>query len=301
MELLQKFQRDLNRIVDADRNTRKRGLLKLLEDLPWSQHDSAMKDLVLLHLLQPLITTLSDVVEKCREISLKLINKCIDNCALAIPNGIYSNMVTVLCSRINDTPFPEPTEELRLQVIELLHKILLFPAVNTSMEISTIEMILQSLTRALVDPFPAAKRACGELVVLLAEKWPQCICSSFKKLLYSLHGNAQHQHSKTRVITLRAIGNTLACMTQDERSTEFEAAMKEPLLPLFHLLVADNSTGTRKELAYLLGLVLGKRVGRQPSSSSSSLAAVDLELIVLLFLLFGDETEECSLEDRGLQ
>lgn len=34
-DLLQSFTRDLNRIVDADRNSRKRGLQKLLEELPW--------------------------------------------------------------------------------------------------------------------------------------------------------------------------------------------------------------------------------------------------------------------------
>ena len=41
--LLQKLQRDINRLVDNDRTSRKRGLQKLLEDIPWDTTNKAQK------------------------------------------------------------------------------------------------------------------------------------------------------------------------------------------------------------------------------------------------------------------
>ncbi len=34
-ELVAKFQRDLNRVLDTDRNTRKRGIQNLIDEIPW--------------------------------------------------------------------------------------------------------------------------------------------------------------------------------------------------------------------------------------------------------------------------
>lgn len=53
LEALRKtFSRDINRTNDSDRNTRKRGLQKLLEDLPWQRvkgsNMSALADLLVL-------------------------------------------------------------------------------------------------------------------------------------------------------------------------------------------------------------------------------------------------------------
>ena len=36
LALLSKLQRDINRSQDADRNTRRRGLQKLIDDIPWT-------------------------------------------------------------------------------------------------------------------------------------------------------------------------------------------------------------------------------------------------------------------------
>ena len=290
--LLQKHQRDLNRIADSDRNTRKRGLLKILEELPWTQRDETMRDLVLTHLLggtQPLFATVCDAVEKCRETSLQVLGKCLDNCAADIPSSTLSQLIVVLSGRINDSPFPEGTEELRLQVTELIHKILKLPKVV--LDQGCIDVLVGAMIRALQDPFPSAKRACSELIIFIAQSWGDSICSGFKKLLASLHGNAQHQHSKTRIVTVRAIGAVVGCVTAAARDSDFEAAMKELLMPLFHLLVADTSVSTRKELASVTGGMIGLRLTRP----GGSIAPVDLELVILQLLLCGDETSEVAV------
>jgi hypothetical protein len=60
-DLLQKFQRDINRMSDSDRNTRKRGLQKLLEELPWNSNKQkkALESLLSTHILVPLIAGVS--------------------------------------------------------------------------------------------------------------------------------------------------------------------------------------------------------------------------------------------------
>ena len=40
------FQRDLNRCHDSDRTTRKKGLEKLLESLPWEKKSTTRKELL---------------------------------------------------------------------------------------------------------------------------------------------------------------------------------------------------------------------------------------------------------------
>ena len=74
--LLQKFQRDINRMTDTDRNTRKRGLQKLHDDLPWksNKQKKQLESLISSHMLLPLINGISDPVEKCRELCINLLS-----------------------------------------------------------------------------------------------------------------------------------------------------------------------------------------------------------------------------------
>jgi hypothetical protein len=74
---VQKYQRDLNRIAESDRNTRKRGLQKLLEDLPWESRQESihLQQLCISSLFRQLFALLGDPVEKCREVSLTMYRK----------------------------------------------------------------------------------------------------------------------------------------------------------------------------------------------------------------------------------
>ena len=116
------FQRDLNRTLDNDRNTRKRGLQKLLDDLPWASKSQRkdLVDFVLNSVFNSLLVTLSDQVEKCRELTLSLFRKLIDVAGVAVGLDKTHTLVIKLCDRINETPFQEPAEELRLQVVDML-------------------------------------------------------------------------------------------------------------------------------------------------------------------------------------
>ena len=64
--------------------------------------------------------------------------------------------------------------------------------------------------------------------------------------------------------------------------------MKDPLVPLLHRIVADRSPNTRKELAGFCSTVLISRF----SKFSGDLINEDIELMVILILLQGDDVED---------
>lgn len=72
-----KFQRDLNRISDTDRMTRKRGLQNLLDALPWNNKTDYpyLINFIKSSLIELLLITLTDAIEKCRELTLKILMK----------------------------------------------------------------------------------------------------------------------------------------------------------------------------------------------------------------------------------
>ena len=207
-DLKGKFQRDINRIADADRNTRKRGLQKLLEDLPWkesSQRDALIR-LSLEILLQPLISAGADPVEKCRESALMLLSKVI---ALASDISDFSrSLVRSLSQRINDTPFPEASEELRLQIAVLLDQILRHPSVLANSRVETTTQfpfpdLLVALPKALSDPFPSAKRQLADLIVSIAAHSRNGGVHFSVPVFKCLAANAVHQQHKVRSSSLK--------------------------------------------------------------------------------------------------
>jgi len=333
--LLQKFQREINRTSDSDRMTRKRGLQKLLDDLPWksAKEAAALEALFVAHLLVPLVAGVADPVEKCRELSLSLLQACFRVASPSLSSEVVLRVVRSLCERVGEVPFLEPAEELRLQVLELVAAVLQHPAAAAAYP-QAADLVLAALAKALTDTFPSAKRAGAELVCKLAERVPRSMQMAFKSLLKPLVGNATHQHSKTRSITVQAVGMGLSCVA----AGDYEALLKDPVLPLLARMAGDRSGATRKELAGMCRTLLCHRLralGRgaieatlpapdaraTTSSSSSSSGAgdkgvnwmgtgfgvgsdavsvgADVQLSALLMVLVGDESEEVAAFARA--
>jgi dynein assembly factor 5 len=200
----QTYIRDINRIAENDRNTRKRGLQNLFESLPWTEKNknSWVQQLVNSILLTPLLSTLKDSVEKCRELTLNILNKVVDN-DLIISSNNFEILIQSLVSRINQNPFPEPAEEIRLMNLELIFKMLQKNHYKNLFTAALIDLLIQMSSKSLLDNFPNSKRLSSQIICLLTEKYPFLIRRSTKQLLKSLLGNIQHQHSKTRQLTVR--------------------------------------------------------------------------------------------------
>jgi hypothetical protein len=207
--LVQQFQRDLNRISDVDRSVRKRGLQKLLEDLPWASKSgsqrTAIQEFINCQLIAKLIVSLSDAVEKCRELSIQLLTKCIDECK-KLSDEHFSNLLGSLCHRIGDNPFPESSEEIRLKVTELLNFFFdKFSPTKAVIITKNAAILFASLSKALMDSFPAVKSSCADLLCKLCAIMPQDVRLYIKPLLKGLCTNVMHQHSKVRSMTLKVL------------------------------------------------------------------------------------------------
>ena len=202
MEVLAlKFQRDLNRIIDTDKNTRRRGLQNLLDSLPWSNNNErqSLTQFIHTYLFDILLSSTSDPVEKCREISIQLIQKVL----LTIPelkqNKSYiDKLMPCLCNRLNDTPFPEPSEELRYELIQIIKPMLIEGLTSTD-----VNIIITTLGKCLSDSFPNVKRLSAECITIIAQLYSDNMRMSYKAVLEPLVANGLHQHSKTRIITLK--------------------------------------------------------------------------------------------------
>lgn len=196
-----KFQRDINRLTDSDRSSRKRGLQNLVDTLPWNRKTD-IEQFLLLN-LQTIISLIADPVEKCRELSIKIFIKIFDN-NIVLTSIQLQNIIEAVCQRINKIPFPEPSEEIRFQIIELIRLFTsdsYFHLLQSSDTSRTF--IFGALTKALHDNFPNSKRSAAEAIIDFAMKFPFVIRMNPGPVMTSLLANGLHQHSKTRVITLK--------------------------------------------------------------------------------------------------
>ena len=201
-ELQTKFQREINRISDSDRNTRKRGLQKLVESLPWESatDKEALSTICIENLFPPMLQGISDSVEKCREHSIALLTKTVKLCA-PFDTKHTTQLISALSCRVNDIPFPEPGEEIRLQVLDLLYLVLSHPVSPDVLE-SCASNVLFAITKALQDSFPAVKRTCCDIISLFSVHTPDAVRAHFKGLVKNLCLNALHQHHKVRSVSI---------------------------------------------------------------------------------------------------
>eukprot|EP01040_Poterioochromonas_malhamensis_P023659 gene23659-29070_t len=180
MSLEAQYQREVNRALDADRNTRKKGLQKLLESLPWDKKSTKAELIKFVedHLLKLCIAGIADQVEKCREYSLKILKSYFGLLSKKSPIApdVLQSLLQALYARVNDNPFPETAEELRLLVLELL--VIVFHRIKPLLKDSApqgddaqepaslfplyredLERLVVAIAKALGDNFPAVKRA----------------------------------------------------------------------------------------------------------------------------------------------
>eukprot|EP00600_Ochromonadales_sp_CCMP1393_P002334 CAMPEP_0174981508 /NCGR_PEP_ID=MMETSP0004_2-20121128/15932_1 /TAXON_ID=420556 /ORGANISM="Ochromonas sp., Strain CCMP1393" /LENGTH=1148 /DNA_ID=CAMNT_0016233267 /DNA_START=13 /DNA_END=3459 /DNA_ORIENTATION=- len=315
VSLESKFQRDLNRTCDEDRNTRKRGLQKLLEDVPWAKKSQRedLKAFVSRSVWKAMIPRISDPVEKCRELALQILKRCLEKCTDLSFDYLHELTVN-LCARISEVPFPEPAEEIRLLVLEVLlmvkqHITLVDMARNAiaaggsgeeqnnekNLVTGLEEKIAQALVKGLTDSFPSVKRVGAELLVSICFSSPAVVRTHFKALLKALQTNSGHQHSKTRTVTLQAIGRGLNSLGLEE----YQKLLRDPILSIYLRTATDRTASVRCELARVCARTLRHRIQESTARDNAALLPEDFELVVLLFLLHGDGVEEVAEAARA--
>ena len=84
-------------------------------------------------------------------------------------------------------------------------------------------------------------------------------------------------------------------MTED-----FDAVMKDPIIPILERLESDRSAHTRRELAGLCGVVLAGRSSRLlvELACSWELNETELQLMSILLMLCSDDSAEVCTEAK---
>lgn len=144
-----------------------------------------------------------DPSEACRELSAMIIANFIERLPL---NDYYlTYIIPVITRRIGCAEIIESSEEIRLLLIELVHKILdkykftclLAPFLNDFTSI---------LTKSSTDPFPKVKLEACECIVLLSNIVQRDFHFQSESYVKPVLKNFDHQHFRVRVAAIKAIG-----------------------------------------------------------------------------------------------
>ena len=205
--ILHSIARHVNCLNEENRNTKKRAIEGIKKEVlgKTPKVDEATLQDVLSVLIKPLLKLVSDPVEKCRELSITVIADCIDR--VSKPEEFLSYIIPVLVQRLGQQEITEPSEELRLMLVELLTKLVELSGKCLAAYLDDLVKILQ---RTLMDPYPEVKKASCKCTQMVAKKTKGPFHMSSESLIQPLLHGIAHQHSRVRMDVIYALGK-LSC------------------------------------------------------------------------------------------
>lgn len=201
--VLQGITRHINCLGEENRNTRRNSLLNIKKETVDRKPELEGSELkaVFSELLKPLLRSLSDPVEKCRELSISILFAFFQR--VSNPEEYLSYTVPVFVLRLGQQEIVEPSEEIRLQLVEVLSFII--EKCGSKMGVY-VEDCVRILQRTLVDPYADVKRESCKCSSMLAKSCPQNFYMQADSLVKPLLLNIAHQHSKVRLTIVETIG-----------------------------------------------------------------------------------------------
>lgn len=201
--------RQLNCLQDQNRAVRRRALEAVRNEIfsgrVNSVDDRAAPDQRVVEIvIGPLLRAFSDPVEKCRELAIMTVSEVLE--LTGEPCGLLQCVIPTLVQRLAQSEIVEPSEELRLQLVDLMHSAVNRCNVYVASYLNDLVLILQ---RTIVDPFPDIKKASCASASLLARTVPQQFHTQSESLIAPLLTTISHQHSKVRVAAITSIGKHL--------------------------------------------------------------------------------------------
>jgi len=235
-------RRDINCLTDADRALRRGAIVKLEKSLLSSSKapPEFVKRLFFEQLHKPLFRMYGDQVETCRELSISMTLRFIDLIPAPELENMLPLLLAALLSRLRSLPFPEQSEELRLEVLKLLSH--LFDVCKELLNPFASD-ILDAIAKALTDTCPDAKKECCEITKKVSLSFDaERVSRAASPLVAALLANLRHQQWKVRRATLDSLG---ALLSQEAPMMDH----MEEVLPHLTSLLADRSPPVRQCLA----------------------------------------------------
>ncbi|CAK9015368.1 Dynein axonemal assembly factor 5 (HEAT repeat-containing protein 2) [Durusdinium trenchii] len=293
-EFLLSVKRDINCLSDQDRTVRRGAVVKLEKTLLSGGKAQAspeyVQKLFLEELHKPLFRMFADQGEKCREVSLSMTLRFTDLLPVSEVENVLPLLLAALLGRFRSQPFPEQSEELRLEALRVLSH--LFDLCKERLNPFASD-ILDALSKALTDSCPDAKKECCEITKKVSQYFDaERVSRACSPLVASLLANLKHQQWKVRRATLESIG---ALLLQEAPMMDH----MEDVLPHLNVLLNDRTPGVRQSLAETLERWLLKGLNfRVPSSNSfdddgpEGFDKFEPRLLILLLGVASDEEAE---------
>ncbi|TYZ59531.1 hypothetical protein PybrP1_003449 [[Pythium] brassicae (nom. inval.)] len=308
--LSMKLQRDVNCVADPERSVRRRALDRLQRSLAPGGEAASASVAVLRALfsasLQPALfaCAASDPVEKCREKALLLALALVERRAAELSPQMLRAVTALLSARVGTLPYPEPTEEIRLLLLQLALAYLTQLAAAREPLGDALPELANALGKAALDPFPDVKKAAADCAVVLARGWRADVALQLGAIVKPMVTNLGHQHSRVRVGALQALEALVPC-----GADALPELMKDVVLPAIRKVLFDRAPSVRKQFVVMLAtwfaqireirqfqaplfpLLLAGVVDESPEVQQSTLEKLE-ELAVTLVKRAGEEGGE---------
>ncbi|KAM3147877.1 hypothetical protein pb186bvf_000205 [Paramecium bursaria] len=232
-EQIKLIQRDINCMIDQDRNIRRQGISKIND---YFKDHSNPQDKILIfdgYIIKNVLRALEDQVEKHRELTLQLITNYLNLSNQEYNFEIMKLILEAIIQRLNTLPFLETSEEIRLQLIQLL-KLLLVKQHSCFRE--SLQKIAHMFSKAFQDNFPEMKKESAIFASELSKAYPigEYMGDSIKILTI----NMQHAHTKVRKSSVESLANIIL--------SRVNGSFLDISLNTLKLLSFDKSTDVRK-------------------------------------------------------
>ncbi|XP_047389547.1 dynein axonemal assembly factor 5 [Sciurus carolinensis] len=159
-------------------------------------------------LLPRLLRLLADPAEGCRALAVHLLDLGLRRAAR--PCDALPRLLPALAARLARPeparPPPEPCEELRLALVQLLG---LAVRLGGAALAPHLDDAVRALRSALLDPFSAVRRESCECASALARATPEHFHMQSESLIGPLMQTISHQHWKVRVAVIEATGTVI--------------------------------------------------------------------------------------------
>lgn len=203
LEFSQSMARHINGLGDESKITRRKSIEAIRREFQASSAKFSKVEFQELfdEFLKPLLKILSDPIEKCRELTILLIFESVDS--LARPQDILHLLIPVIVQRLGQQEINEPSEELRLELVKCLTKLIEISGKSVSMFLDDLIKILQ---QTIVDPYPEVKKESCKCASKLARSIPESFHQQSESLIKPLCESISHQHSRVRIEVILSIG-----------------------------------------------------------------------------------------------
>lgn len=158
-------------------------------------------DMVFKQMMKALLTLYSFPVDKCRELSIKMVTQFIQK--IPEPWNDLPYIIPVLTDRLGGQEIVENTEEIRMLAVESLKYIIQTCKQHIDPYVKDVILILAVTIQ---DPFPDVKKESCQCVEELAAASAEKFYFHGESLIRPLLVSVSHQHHKVRSTCLKTIG-----------------------------------------------------------------------------------------------